>query len=244
MGGDGPCVDASGNLYFETGHGRFSANTNRGDYGDSFVKLSVSNQLGVADYFSPSNQAAMALNDQDLGSGGPMLLPDSAGSAAHPHLMVGAGKEGTIYLVDRDNMGHFSATTNSIVQTLIGAIGGSFGVPAYFNNEIYYQGTSDVLKAFRINNGVITLTPVSRSTVSLGYLGYTPVISAHGTSNAIAWVIQADAYNNSDPTTSGPAVLHAFNATNLAQELYNSSQNLARDNPGGAIKDTVATVGN
>src|SRR5260370_15760852 len=161
-----------------------------------------------------------------------MQVRESRGSAAHPELMVGAGKEGTIYLVDRDNMGQYSTASNGIAQTLMGVIGGSFGVPAYFNNEIYYQGTSDVMKAFRITNGVITPAPVSRSTVSLGYLGYTTVISANGTSNAIAWVIQADAYNNSNPTTTGHAVLHAFNATNLAQELYNSSQNLTRDNHG------------
>ncbi len=244
MGGNGLCVDASSNLYFETGNGSFSANTNGGDYGDSFVKLSLSNQMAVADYFSPSNQASMALNDEDLGSGGPMLLPDSVGSVAHPHLMIGAGKEGTLYLVDRDNMGQFSSTTNRIVKTVISVIGGSYGTPAYFNNWIYYQGSGDVMKAFRITNGVMSSSPVSQSTVSLGSIGYSPVISANGTSNAIAWVIQTDAYNNNNPSTSGPGILHAFNATNLSQELYNSSQNVGRDNPGGAIKYTVPTVVN
>ncbi len=219
MGGNGFCVDAASNLYFEVGNGSFSANTNGGDYGDSFVKLSTSNMFAVADYFTPSNQASMALNDLDLGSGGPMLLPDSAGSAAHQHLMIGAGKEGTLYLVDRDNMGQYSPTTNNIVQTAISVTGGSFGVPAYFNHWIYYQGSSDVMKAFGITNGIMTATPVSKSAATLGYLGYSVVISANGTSNAIAWVIQADAYNNSNPSASGPAVLRAFNATNLSQQL-------------------------
>src|SRR5580658_3746961 len=114
-GGAGLCVDASTNIYFEIGNGSFSANTNGGDYGDSFAKLSTSNAFAVADYFTPSNQASMAANDADLGSGGPMLLPDSAGSAAHPHLLIGAGKEGTLYLVDRDSLGHFSPATNNIV---------------------------------------------------------------------------------------------------------------------------------
>lgn len=235
MGGGGLCVDASNNLYFETANGSFSANTNGGDYGDSFVKLSTSNQLAVADYFAPSNQASMAAGDADLGSGSPLLLPDSAGSAAHPHLMVGAGKEGTIYLVDRDDMGHYSATTNNIVQTLPGAIGGVWGAPAYFNNLIFYQGVGQVMKAFRIANGVITTTPVSQSTKSFGGVGYTPSISADGTNNALAWVIQTD---------SSPAVLHAYNATNLAQELYNSSQNLARDNPGAPVKYAAPVVVN
>ncbi len=239
MGGDGLCVDSNNNLYFETGNGSFSAHTNGGDYGDCFVKLSTTNGLTVVDYFAPSNQASMALNDQDLGSGGPILLPDAAGSAAHPHLMVGAGKEGTIYLGDRDNLGHYSPTTNQIVQTAPKAIGGVWGSPAYFNNLIYFQGVGDVMKAFRITNGVMTTTPVTRSTNSFGGVGYTPSISANGISNAIAWVIDTSAYGSK-----GPAVLHAYNATNLAQELYNSNQNLVRDNPGGAVKYAVPVVAN
>jgi len=145
--------------------------------------------------------------------------------------MVGAGKEGTIYLLDRDNLGHYSATQNNIVQTLPRAIAGVWGSPAYFNNLIFFQGAGDVMKAFRITNGVMTAAPVSRSTTSFGGVGYTPSISANGTNDAIAWVIQTDAHGNH-----GPAVLHAYTATNLAEELYHSSQNLARDNPGGAVK--------
>src|SRR4029077_14262205 len=95
MGGDGLCVDQNTNIYFEVGNGSFSAHTNGGDYGDSFVKLSTSNSLAVLDYFAPSNHASMSTQTPDLGSGGPILLPDSVGSAAHPHLLVGAGKEGT-----------------------------------------------------------------------------------------------------------------------------------------------------
>jgi mono/diheme cytochrome c family protein len=239
MGGDGLCVDSSNNLYFESGNGSFSAITNGGDYGDSFVKLSSTNGLTVADYFTPANQGSMALNDNDLGSGGPILLPDAAGSASHPHLMIGAGKEGTLYLVDRDNLGQYTAGDANLVQELHTAIGGLFGSGAYFNNTLYFQGTSDVMKAYRITNAVMSTSPISMSTTTLGYLGYTPVITANGTNNAIVWVIQADAYANN-----GPAVLRAYNATNLAQELYDSNQNLARDNPGPAIKYSVPVVVN
>lgn len=243
MGGGGPCVDQNNNLYFEVGNGSLSAMTNGGDYGDSFVKLSTSNSLAVLDYFAPSNQASMALNDLDLGSGGPILLPDSVGSAAHPHLLVGAGKEGTIYLVDRDNMGQFNQSTNQIVQTLIGVMGGIWGVPAYWNHLIYFQGSGDVLKAFEITNAVVVSAPATKSTTSFGTFT-TPSISANGTNNAIAWVTQVDAYNNANGVTGGPAVLHAYNATNLTQELYNSNQNLQRDNPGPALKYAVPIVAN
>ncbi len=234
MGGDGLCVDASSNLYFETANGSFSANTNGGDYGDSFVRLSTSNGLAVADYFTPDNQAAMAAADDDLGSGGPVLLPDSAGSAAHPHLIIGAGKEGTLFLVDRDNMGHFNAANNSqIVQQLTGAIGGLYGSGDYFNNLLFFQGSGDVLKAFGITNGVMTTTPVSQAAAS--FSNYTtPSVSANGTNNAIVWVIQTDS----------SSVLHAFNATNLAQELYNSNQNPTRDGLGASVKYAVPVVAN
>jgi hypothetical protein len=181
----------------------------------------------------------MALNDLDLGSGGPILLPDEAGSAAHPHLMLGIGKEGTIYLLDRDNLGQFSPTTNNIVQTLPMATSGVWGSPAYFNHLVYFQGVGDVMKAFLITNGVMTSAPVTRSTNSFGGVGYTPAVSANGTTNAVAWVIDTGAY-----ASHGPAVLHAYNATNLAQHLYSSSQNLARDNPGGAVKYAAPVVAN
>jgi hypothetical protein len=240
MDGNGLCVDANTNIYFETGNGSFSANTNGGDYSDSIVKLSSTNRLAAADYFTPYDQATLAANDTDLGSGGPLLLPDSVGSAAHPHLMVGCGKEGTIYLVDRDNMGHYNPINNNqIVQSLPGAVGGTWSSPAYLNQRIYYQGTGDVMKAFTITNGVIAATPASEATTSFSAYGGTPTLSAAGTNNGIAWTLQSDAF-----ASGGPAVLHAYNAANLALELYNTSQNLARDNPGGAIKMTTPTVAN
>ena len=244
MGGDGLCVDANTNLYFETANGSFSANTNGGDYADSFVKLSTSNQLAVADYFTPYNQAALASADTDLGSGGSMLLPDCVGSTNHPHLMVGGGKEANIFLVDRDDMGQYnSANNNQIVQEISygGGTYGFFGTPAYFNYEIYYQARGGVMKAFAITNGQITTAPVSVSATSFAGFGITPSISANGTNSGIVWSIQTD---GSSPSDTGAAVLHANNATNLALELYNSSQNFARDNPGAGVKYTVPIIAN
>jgi uncharacterized repeat protein (TIGR03806 family) len=240
MAGNGLCVDANTNLYFEVGNGPFNANTNGSEYGDSFVKLSTTNGLTVADYFTPYNQASLASADQDLGSGGPLLLPDEVGSPQHPHLIVGCGKQGTIYLVDRDNMGHYnSANDNQIVKPIPGAVGGTWSSPAYFNHQIYYHGQNDVLKAFTITNAVISSSPASRSTTSYGYPGATPVVSGNGIQNGIVWDLQTDSYGSG-----GPTILHAYNAANVAQELYNSSQNLARDNPGGAVKYTLPTVVN
>jgi mono/diheme cytochrome c family protein len=243
MSGDGLCVDSNHNLYFATANGSFTANTNGGDYGDSFMKLSSTNGLALVDYFTPYNQATLSVNDTDLGSGGLMLLPDSVGSAAHPHLLIGCGKDGILRLVDRDNMGHYNANgDNQIVQEVPGAISGAWSTPAFFNNQIYYQGSGgDVMKGFYISNAVITPTPVSRATVNFSAFatGGTPSISANGTNNGIVWAIQSDA-----SVSGGAAVLHAFNATNLALELYNSSQNPSRDNPGPAIIMTTPTVVN
>ncbi|HEY3854383.1 MAG TPA: chitobiase/beta-hexosaminidase C-terminal domain-containing protein [Verrucomicrobiae bacterium] len=240
MGGGGLCVDASNNLYFETANGSFSANTNGADYSDSLVRLTTTNGLAVADYFTPFDQLAMARTDADFGSAGCILLPDSLGATNHPHLILAADKEGRLLLVDRDNMGHFNAVDDSqIVQTVNNATGPVFGTPAYFNNLVFYQGVNDVMKAFGLSPGRITNAPVSKAKTSFSALGGTPSISANGVNNGIVWTIQSDAF-----ATSGPDVLHAYNATNLAIELYNSTQNLARDNPGGAIQMTTPTVVN
>ena len=243
MGGNGPLVDAATNLYFEVGNGPFNADTNGTEYGDSFLKLSTTNGLAVADYFTPFNQASLAAGDTDLGSGGPVLLPDEVGSTNHLHLIVGAGKGRTIYLIDRDNMGHYNPANDSqIVQTVINNLqGGSFGTPAYFNKMLYYQGSGDKLRMFAITNGVLS-TNIQVSTPSIGFPGATPSVSANGTNNAIVWVIQSTAVSSGSPT--GPAILHAYNAYNLTNKLYDSTQAGPRDTASWAIKTSVPTVAN
>src|SRR5262249_14032420 len=149
------------------------------DYGDSFVKLGPNAK--VLDYFTPFNQNDLNNADADLGSGGLLLLPDSVGSQAHPHLLVGAGKEGKIYLLDRENMGKINVgNAGQIVQSLPNAIGGVWGMPAYFNGKIYYQGVGDVLKAFPIANGHIG-SPTQAGTGTADYPGSSPVVSARQT---------------------------------------------------------------
>ena len=243
MGGNGLSVDGNTNLYFMTGNGSFSAKTNGIDFGDSFMKLSTTNGLQVADYFTPHDESSLSSIDADLGSSGPMLLPDSAGNATHPHLIVGCGKNGRIYLIDVASMGHYnSANDNQILQNFsVGgnpiSSGGVLSSPAYWNNTIYYAATSLKLKAFRTTNAAITTAATSQSSTTYGFPGATPSVSANGTSNGIVWTIQSDAWDSS-----GAEVLHAYNATNVSLELYNSNQLLTRDNPGAAVKMTVPTV--
>jgi uncharacterized repeat protein (TIGR03806 family) len=237
MGGGGLCVDASNNIYFESGNGSFSANTGGGDYADSFMKLSTSNGLAVVDYFTPYDQATLAANDTDLGSCGPLLLPDSVGSAAHPHLIVGPGKSGKIYLVDRDNMGHNQSGSDSqIVESFVG-ISGSWSPPAYWNNLLYFQASSASMEEFSISNASINQTAVATAAPSVGALNGSPVVSANGTNNGIVWVM-----DNNSGNTGSPGTLYALNANNISQMLWSSQQLAARDSMGPAVKMTTPTV--
>jgi len=233
MAGGGPAADPEGNLYLLMGNGTFDTTLaggfpKNGDYGNAFVKIQVaaSGGLSVADYFTMSNTTSESNGDQDLGSGGVMLMPGS--------LAVGAGKDQNIYVVDQNNMGKFSPSGDSIYQLMKTAVaGGVFSSPAWFNGTLYYGAVGDVLRAFKFSGGSFSLS--SQSTHSFGSPGATPSISANGTQNAILWVAE----NNS------PAVLHAYDATNLATELYNSNQAAkGRDNFGSGNKFIVPTVAN
>jgi fibronectin type 3 domain-containing protein len=252
QGGGRVAVDDQGFLYVETGNGPFDTNLDangfpsRGDYGDSFIKIAfdptttVTNQningwgLKAVDYFTPSNQNALNLGDVDLGSAGIVILPDSVGSAAHPHLLIGSGKEGRLYLVDRDNMGKFDPNTNHVVENATEVHGG-LGDPAYFNNNLYYVGGyGDVGKMFTITSGLFSLSPTSQTTDSYSFPGSTPSISANGTSNAIVWDLDR-----------GTNQLRAYDATNYANELYTSGQaSNNRDLLGSVVKFTVPSVVN
>jgi hypothetical protein len=232
-GGAAPVVDDAGNIYVVSGNGSFDYATNGGDLGESFIKLSTANGLAVADYFAPFNYAELNQLDQDTGSAGVALLGGEAGSSAHPHLLAGAGKEGRIYLLDRDNLGEVQSGSDSqIVQSLAGAIGGLFGNPAYFNQMLYFCGSGDQLKAFPVLNAHMPSAPASQSAAAFGFPGCVPTISANGTLDAIVWVLDIG------------GILRAYDATNLASELYDSSQSPARDTLGAVVKFSVPTVAN
>jgi hypothetical protein len=233
MAGGGPSADAAGNIYLLTANGAFETTLDaqgfpsRQDYGNSFLKLAPAGAaLSVADYFTMWNEVTESNSDLDLGSGGQMLLPDlaDAGKTVR-HLVVGAGKDGNIYVVDRDAMGKYNASANRIWQELDGVVpGGVYATPAYFNNTVYYADVGGTLKAFVIAGAKLSSAPASQTVTSFTYPGSSPSVSANGALNAIVWA----------PENADPAVLHAYDATNLARELYNSTQA-----PNG--RDSVAT---
>jgi hypothetical protein len=226
MSGAGPAADAPGNIYFLAANGTFDTTLNangfpvNGDYGNAFIKLSTGgNSLSGADYFTMHNTVPESNVDQDLGSGGALLLPDLKDGLGNPwHLAVGAGKDGNIYVVNRDSMGKFNPNNDSAIYQEIasnGLSGAVFAMPAYFNNTIYYGAVGDSLKAFSISSARLVTPPSSKTASTFAYPGTTPSISANGTSNGIVWAVE----NNG-----GAGILHAYGATNLANELYNSNQ--------------------
>ena len=228
MSGDGLGADSNGNIYFLDANGIFDTTFDangfpaQGDYGNGMIKLSTNGKLAVADYFQTYNTTNESIEDGDLGSGGELLLPDQTDSNGFVHhLIVGAGKDRNIYLADRDNMGKYNPATaspqdNNIYQLVTGQLGGQvYSTPAYFNGALYYGAVNDSLKAFPLTNAMLT-TYSSQSSTKFPYPGTTPGVSANGTQNGIVWALES--------STGSAGVLHAFDATNLANELYNSGQ--------------------
>jgi hypothetical protein len=230
-----------GRMFVTTGNGTYDATTpfaNGMDYGDSDIRVDLTNGvLTIQDAFTPSNQANLSSADKDLGSGGAVLIPTQTG--AHPNELAQVGKLGTIYLVDRDNMGGYSTTSDNIVQEFGTEIGGIWGMPAYWNGNVYFWGASDNLKAFSIADDNLSAGPVSTGPDQSGFPAPTPAISSNGTTNGIVWAIQTDNY-----LSSGNATLRAYDATNVATEFYNSSQNASRDVAPISTKFVVPTIAN
>jgi len=224
MSGYGLAGDSTGNIYFLDANGTFddtldiNSNPNMADYGNGFVKLSTAvNTLAVADYFNMHNTDAESNADEDLGSGGAMVLPDVKDNIGNTwHLAVGSGKDAAIYVVNRDQMGKFNVTSDAAIYQLLGGAtgGGVRGGPAYFNNTVYFSGVGDTLKAWPISNAKLATSPSSHTASSFGYPGSIPSISANGITNGIVWTVE----------NAGGGLLHAYDATNLGKELYNSNQ--------------------
>ena len=268
-GGGAPAIDSVGDVYVSTGNGIYDESSvpAANDYGDSTLRLhpfsgSTPNgtNLSVAGWFTPDDQVALEQNDADLGSGAPILLPDQ--TSGPTHLLAHVGKEGVIYLIDRDNMGQFNATNGQIVQSF-SAGGGLWGTPAFWQNGFYYIGAGSPLQVFPFDTstGMFPSTsPSSQSSFVFGFPSGTPSISSQGATNGIVWAIDAGLYGYASPNAaggincytspvpaacSGPAILHAYNATNLATEYWNSTQAPGnRDQAGKAVKFVPPTIAN
>ena len=242
MAGAGPAADQNGNIFLLTGNGVFDTTLTNGfpennDYGNACVRIPTgSSPLSVADYFTMDNTTTESGQDTDLGSGGLMLLPPLAGTNGSVSLVVGAGKDHNVYVLNQANLGKFNPSTDTIYQQMTGVTpGGVWSSPAWFNGRLYYGDVGGHLKAFTFSGGLFGTTPSSQSPGAFGYPGTTPSISANGTSNGIVWAVE----------NTSSAVLHAFDAANLADELYNSTQAAnSRDTFGGGNKYIVPTIAN
>jgi len=245
--GSAPAADADGNVFVATGNGTFDAATGGADFGDSLVKFSAvtRGQMPLLDYFTPFNQADMEAQDNDFGSGGPMLLPQQPAGSRHRNLLVMGDKTGTLYMVDRDNPGKFSPNSNQIVQTLTGQLACcTGGITAWWNNTVYVTSVFDNMKAFSFDPSTGRLSDVPVSQTAQVFLYSPPFfsISANGDSNAIVWALDTGTYVHRSNSTGQPAVLGAFDARNLNREIYNSDENFPQDNAGKAVKFAVPTI--
>ena len=232
------------NIFFLDGNGTFDTTFDSkgfpslGDYGNAFVKLSTKNNvLAVADYFNQFDTVAQSNADQDLGSGGAMLIPaqKDAGGTLH-YLAIGAGKDKKIYIVDRTNMGKFNSTTNNIYQEVDGALGGGcWSMPAYYNNWVYYGPSGAKMKQFKFTNAKLSTSPTATSATTFTYPGTTPSVSSNGNSSGIIWAIEHTVTSK----------LHASKASSIATELYNSNQAAnGRDHFGSASHFGTPTIVN
>jgi hypothetical protein len=236
----GPAADAAGNIFVATGNGAFNANHTGGrDFGDSVLKLRLNSkqagqQLIISDYFTPFNQKDMDAHDWDLGSQGPVLLGTQPGP--HPHLMVLAGKEGKLYLLDRDHLGHFHAGSDpQVLQTI--KTKDAYGAASYWNGHVYFTDRSDITRDFALANGHLT---EKAATAPMSSTAATPIVSANGNTDAILWVVSTKEWDETHMNR--PSILHAYDATNITHELYSSEQNPTRDRAGNTVRFTIPTI--
>lgn len=232
----GPASDAAGDVYIPTGNGTFNVSSGGRDYGDTVLKLALDgSSLVVRDFFTPFNEAHLSDADADLGSSGPTLLPDQPGT--HRHLLLQPTKGGSVYVIDRDAMGKFHKDKDEIVQQ-IKMVGGAYGAMAYWNGHVFFACEDDNLRDYSIMNG--ELKPSASSSTKFANPGATPSISANSTKDAIVWAIATKTWNGPDQ----PAVLYAYNATNISQPIYSSEQNSARDRATNGTRFSIPVVVN
>jgi len=231
-----PAADEDGNIYIATGNGDFDVAGGGRDYGDTLLKLNAS--LAVRDYFTPFNQLQLNSDDDDLGSGGPVLLPKFPG--VERRLVLVGGKGGVLYVLDRDRLGKFHEGDDSNAVQTYRFRGGIYAAAAYWNQHVYMLAEGDYLSDFPIDHGRLARRPAKMGTARFPNPGATPAISANGARDGIVWLIGTKTWNGADQ----PAVLHAYDALDVSHELYNTGQNAPRDRMGLAVRFTIPTVAN
>jgi len=236
-----------GRMFVATGNGThstyppFSANT---ELGQSIVDFSLANGgITPTDAFTSFNYQTLNDHDFDQGSGGVLMVPDQAGP--NPHILVQAGKEGRILILNRDSLGGYmpggTSNTNAL-QDIPGEMvsgNGLWNTPAYWNGNVYLWGSKSVPMLFPLTNGVMSTTPSSQSAITSDFPSPSFSVSSNGTQNGIAWAVRNDQFN-----TNGPAVLYAWDATDLTNTIYESDTNSARDAGGPANKFSIPIVTN
>ncbi len=244
--GGGPSADSNHNVFVATGDGPFDVPLGGKGYSDSFLRFGIADGLSkVADYFSPCNQCALDNPEQDVGASAPVLVLDSL---SQPNLLIGGSKNGSLYVVNPDNMGGFDNTCTRdllpCVQVVpLGAAEPILSTPLFWNDFVYVAPGNANLMSFPMSGGILALSPpASQSAETLGPQGATPVISSNGSNNAILWLIDT---SGALATPNAPAILRAYDPNNLSNEIYNSAMAAAsRDTAGAAVKFTVPTVAN
>jgi len=236
MAGAAPAFDAAGNLYVTTGNGSFDADSGGPNYGMSLLRMTPA--LAVADYFAPSDELQQSAHDLDFASSSVMVLPAQSGSS--PNEAIASDKKGWVFVVDRDHLGGFDPHANHVVQQLNLNVGngGSYSDPAYFGGAVYYAPGGAPLERFPLTAGLLSQSPASQSPDSFNYPGATPAISSNGTSNAIVWTVAVGGRPKGGP----PAELRAYDASNVAKELYSSAKGPPRDRAAPGTKFSVPTV--
>jgi hypothetical protein len=235
---NGPAADEDGNVYVATGNGKFTVAANGRDYGDSLLKLRpAGGKLNVLDFFTPFDEKALNKDDADVGSGGPVVVPRQKGS---PGLVMIGGKSGDFYVLDAARLGKYQAAENSNAVQVIHFRGGIYSAPAYWNGHVYILAGGDYLSDFALDNGKLAAKPHAMSDQKFANPGATPAISANGNKNGIVWLIETKTWNGRDK----PAVLRAYDAANVARELYNSDENGVRDQVGLTLRFTIPAVAN
>ncbi len=245
MGGGAPAADDANHIYLITGNATFDANSGSApndDYGDSFLQLTGSpNTIGIGSYFTPSDEVSDAANDQDFGSGGSAIVLN-VNSGTVKHLVIGGGKDGTLYLLNGDSMGGMGDGQARQYFNIGGSI---FATGAFWNNNYYIATVGGPLAAYTFNpsTNMFAAGAASVSSSTYGFPGATPSVSSTGSANGVVWALDNSQYCTPQSPGCGATVLHAYNATSLSTELWNSSMH-AGDAAGNAVKFTVPTVAN